>query len=161
MKSYFCQDGCLTDEAFQDLINGKADELARLEIAEHLSFCDKCVERYVNLLCEEPLLDPVVPAVPKVQSEIRRKMRTVFFNRYMRVGVAACLTLILWLGGVFSTNKDITQQEAILPKPTKDKISHSWTEKTADFSQQISGGIGQFFDQFTWKGVFQNDEEKK
>ena len=40
----FHTDGHLTDEALAALIrDGRPDELSRLEIAEHLSFCDVCL----------------------------------------------------------------------------------------------------------------------
>ena len=56
MKPYFDQDGHLTGRAFDDLLHGEPDELARLEIAEHLAFCDHCTERYTARLCEDELL---------------------------------------------------------------------------------------------------------
>ena len=49
MKAYFAPDGHLTDCAFDDLLHSEPDELARLEIAEHLAFCDHCTERYTEL----------------------------------------------------------------------------------------------------------------
>ena len=39
----FREDGCLTDEGLQALRDGQLDELGRLEAAEHLSYCDKCL----------------------------------------------------------------------------------------------------------------------
>ena len=46
----FREDGCLTDEGLQALRDGQLDELGRLEAAEHLSYCDKCMDRYTALL---------------------------------------------------------------------------------------------------------------
>ena len=42
----FDKNGCLTDEGLQALQAGGLDELGRLETAEHLSYCDKCMDRY-------------------------------------------------------------------------------------------------------------------
>lgn len=46
----FDKNGCLTDEGLQALQAGGLDELGRLETAEHLSYCDKCMDRYTALL---------------------------------------------------------------------------------------------------------------
>ena len=52
MNELFNQDGCLTDYALSALIHDKPlDELERLELSEHLSFCDACIERYTAMLC--------------------------------------------------------------------------------------------------------------
>ena len=46
----FDQNGCLTEEGLHAVIGGQLDELGRLEAAEHLSYCDKCMDRYTALL---------------------------------------------------------------------------------------------------------------
>ena len=48
----FRNDGHLSDGVLESLIhNGEAlDELTRLEAAEHLAFCDQCLQRYTDLL---------------------------------------------------------------------------------------------------------------
>ena len=43
----FREDGCLTDEGLDALIHIQLDELGRLEAAEHLSYCDRCLDRYM------------------------------------------------------------------------------------------------------------------
>lgn len=55
----FRDDGHLTDEALSALIQQvPMGELERLEIAEHLAFCDICLQRYTTLLTDAPLLTP-------------------------------------------------------------------------------------------------------
>lgn len=54
----FRDDGCLTDEGLHALIAGELDEMGRLEAAEHLSYCDKCMDRYTALLTEDVLEQP-------------------------------------------------------------------------------------------------------
>lgn len=54
----FREDGCLTDEGLQALQDGQLDELGRLEAAEHLSYCDKCMDRYTALLTADVLETP-------------------------------------------------------------------------------------------------------
>ena len=53
----FTADGHLTDSAFALLIQEKLDPLQSLEVSEHLSFCDRCLERYTAILCGEPIPD--------------------------------------------------------------------------------------------------------
>ncbi|MBP3485722.1 MAG: hypothetical protein J6J81_02685, partial [Oscillospiraceae bacterium] len=55
----FQHDGHLTDEALTALAAGESlDETARLEIAEHLAFCDLCLQRYTDALAGTELLTP-------------------------------------------------------------------------------------------------------
>lgn len=59
MKELFDPNGHLTDDAFGALLRDEPlDEMERLEISEHLSFCDRCVERYAALLDGSELLSP-------------------------------------------------------------------------------------------------------
>lgn len=51
----FDKNGCLTDEGLQALQAGRLDELGRLETAEHLSYCGKCMDRYTALLTADAL----------------------------------------------------------------------------------------------------------
>ena len=94
----FGEDGHLTDEGLRALIAGELDEMGRLETAEHLDFCDQCVERYSELLTEEVELTPPEEAAPSVMERIRKRGRLIFVNRFVRVSVVAALTLILWGG---------------------------------------------------------------
>ena len=59
----FDRHGHLTDQALEALTGGAPlDELHRLEIAEHLAFCDRCLQRYTERLTDETLLAPPRPA---------------------------------------------------------------------------------------------------
>ena len=40
----FREDGCMTDAGFRAMMDGQLDELGRLEAAEHLSYCDQCMD---------------------------------------------------------------------------------------------------------------------
>ena len=51
----FDENGCLTDEGLQALTKGQLDEMGRLEAAEHLSYCDRCMDRYTALLTADVL----------------------------------------------------------------------------------------------------------
>ena len=55
----FRPDGHLTDAALTALVRGDClEELDRLELAEHLAYCDQCLQRYTELLSEGPMLTP-------------------------------------------------------------------------------------------------------
>ena len=55
----FRPDGHLTDEALAALARqDPLAELDRLELAEHLAYCDQCLQRYTELLSAGTLLAP-------------------------------------------------------------------------------------------------------
>ena len=81
MIEVFDRDDCLTDDALLALIRQEPDEMTRLEIAEHLSFCDRCTERYSELLCEAPLRAPAEPLADSVIEALARRVRVLFFHR--------------------------------------------------------------------------------
>ena len=63
----FRPDGHLTDAALTALVRGDClEELDRLELAEHLAYCDQCLQRYTELLSEGPMLTPrpLLPGEP-------------------------------------------------------------------------------------------------
>ena len=64
------KNGCLTDEGLQALQAGGLDELGRLETAEHLSYCDKCMDRYTALLTADALEMPPHSAHKAVMAAI-------------------------------------------------------------------------------------------
>ena len=99
----FHENGCLTDEALRAVVDGTLDEMARLEVCEHLSFCDACLLRYTALLDDDALLTPEQPVAPGVIQRIREKTLRVLVNRYTRAAAVAVLALALWSTGVFSS----------------------------------------------------------
>ena len=99
----FHENGCLTDAALRAVIDGTLDEMARLEVCEHLSFCDACLLRYTALLDDEVLLTPEEPVAPGVIQRIREKTMRVLVNRYTRAAAVAVLAMALWSTGVFSS----------------------------------------------------------
>ena len=72
MNELFNQDGCLTDYALSALIHDKPlDELERLELSEHLSFCDACIERYTAMLSDDFLIPTAQPIAPTIRTRLR------------------------------------------------------------------------------------------
>lgn len=98
----FDERGCLTDEALRGTVAEEHfEELQRLEIAEHLSFCDRCLERYSGLLTEEVLLTPQNPVEEKVMQRVHKKVERFVFHRVTAAALAACLALAFLFGGAF------------------------------------------------------------
>ena len=73
--------GCLTDEGLQALADGQLDELSRLEAAEHLAFCDACLDRYTALLAGPVIVQPPQDLQKPVWQRIRSQMFRVLTNR--------------------------------------------------------------------------------
>ena len=84
----FHENGHLTPEGLKALAEGRLDELARLEAAEHLSFCDECLVRYTALLEEAPLAAPKAPLAPGVWQRIRRRTWRIVTSRYATAAAA-------------------------------------------------------------------------
>lgn len=97
----FGDNGHFTDEGLQAIVDGTLDELQRLEAAEHLSFCDGCLERYTRLLEDDTLLTPARPIAPPVAARIRQRAVRILFSRTATAAAAACLALAIWGTGVF------------------------------------------------------------
>ena len=72
----FDQNGCLTEEGLHAVIGGQLDELGRLEAAEHLSYCDKCMDRYTALLTADVLEEPPRSARGAVMGTIEQILST-------------------------------------------------------------------------------------
>ena len=70
----FRPDGHLTDAALTALVRGDClEELDRLELAEHLAYCDQCLQRYAELLSEGPMLTPARSCRESLRRRIRQR----------------------------------------------------------------------------------------
>lgn len=148
--------GCLTDAGLKALIGGELDEMSRLEAAEHLSFCDRCLDRYTALLTPEVLETPAHSvAMPVIRAVWVRVMQTTW-GRGAVAGIAAVLALTFWSSGVFQTPKNlqvyheqhtavVQQQEDEAQEPQQGLVRRTW-----EACQEI----------FTWdnlSGLFQHN----
>ena len=95
----FREDGCLTDEGLRAVLDGGLDELGRLETAEHLSYCDLCMDRYTALLTNDALETPPRTMRGAVMGSIWARLMQNTYGRIAVAGVAAVLALSLWKGG--------------------------------------------------------------
>ena len=95
----FREDGCLTDAGLCALREGKLDELGRLEAAEHLAYCDGCMDRYTALLTADVLETPPRSVRGTVMTAIWVKLMQNTYGRIAVAGVAAVLALSMWRSG--------------------------------------------------------------
>lgn len=150
--------GCLTDGALAGLMEGSLDELQRLEVSEHLSYCDVCVERYTALLADGVLLEAPELMKQSVLAALRRKAAKVFVNRYFHMAVAASLTLVLWGSGVFNSFGEVRLVRP--PEERNPEASISW--RLNSFASDVSDGVTDFMDQLITidlRGALRNEKE--
>lgn len=157
MNELFRQDGCLTDYAFSVLIHDEPlDELERLELSEHLSFCDACIERYASMLSDDRLLPPAEPIAPTIRTRLRERARKLFLNRYATAAAAACFAVLFWNLGVFDFQINDKSRQ------TFDAFSSgttSFSEKTTRFTDGISAALNEWIYSFNFERG-SNHEEK-
>lgn len=150
--------GCLTNDALAGLMEGSLDELQRLEVSEHLSYCDACVERYTALLADGVLLEAPELMKQSVLAALRRKAAKVFVNRYFHMAVAASLTLVLWGSGVFNSFGEVRLVRP--PEARNPEASISW--RLNSFASDVSDGVTDFMDQLITidlRGALRNEKE--
>ncbi len=95
----FRENGCFTDEGLRSVVESRLDEMGRLEAAEHLSYCDQCMDRYTALLTEEVLEAPPKSMKNTVMTTIWVRLMQNTYGRISVAGVAAVLALTMWRSG--------------------------------------------------------------
>lgn len=126
--------GCLSEEGLQALVGGQLDETQRLEAAELLAYCDRCMDRYTALLTDDVLEQPPRSARGAVMGTIWIRLMQNTWGRAAVATVAAVLALTLWRAGtleqILHTGQQLntwlpqtTQQTEpeLLGKPVNDK----------------------------------------
>lgn len=108
--------GCLTPSGLEALRDDHLDELGRLEAAEHLTFCDRCLARYTALLESIQLSAPMRDLIPQVQALMRLRTFRIMTNRYVSVAAAIALALALWRFGLFGAAPAAAPQEKTEPR---------------------------------------------
>lgn len=152
----FDEYGHLTQHAFWLLSKGEPDELQRLEIAEHLSYCDECVERYTQALTEDVLISPEEPLWNRVIGKIKSRARKIFMNRYATAAVAACFAMVLWTSGAFSVSYMKQQENRLYDVKVK---TSEFSYKTQEFTQNLTNKINYIFENINLEGVFKNGKK--
>ena len=145
MTECFTPDGHLTEDALTMLIRGELDELSRLEVGEHLSFCDACLERYTAMLTQDVLETPAIDAVRPVMWQVKKQKRWDTIRRYASAAAAVAVTAALWYGGVFNT---VSQAVAIssrqpIYEQTRESYEkpHPWEAPKPSFSERFCGAV--------------------
>ncbi|MFQ9469128.1 MAG: hypothetical protein ACLR0S_00625 [Hominenteromicrobium sp.] len=134
----FREDGCLTDEGLQALRNGQLDELGRLEAAEHLSYCDKCMDRYTALLTADVLETPPRGVHGTIMTTIWVRLMQSTYGRVAVAGVAAVLALSLWRSGAITAMLGRgCDLKTILPSQTMSTPPQELTGKPMETRQEF------------------------
>lgn len=139
----FREDGHLTDEALAALVQGGGlDELGRLEMAEHLAFCDLCLQRYTELLANLELLTPERSCAGTLWTRVRTRAIRFVTSRYATAAAAVALALTVLWGG-----QEITFSRPELPetRPAAERL-HSWPERWNDALNETLSGVTGFLD---------------
>lgn len=126
----FDKNGCLTDEGLQALQAGGLDELGRLETAEHLSYCDKCMDRYTALLTADALETPPHSAHKAVMAAIWVRLMQNTWGRAAVAGVAAVLAFTMWSSGTIDQLLNFRQE------------LHTWTPETSQSQTEEALQLG-------------------
>ena len=126
----FDENGCLTDEGLQALTGGQLDETGRLEAAEHLSYCDRCMDRYTALLTADVLETPPRSAHKAVMAAIWVRLMQNTWGRAAVAAVAAVLALTMWRSGMVGQLLGFRQQ------------LHSWVPETDQSQTQEPEQLG-------------------
>ena len=132
--------GHLTDGALLALAHEEVpDELARLEMAEHLAYCDQCLQRYTDLLANAPLLTPAHSCRESLWRRIRARTLRLLTSRYATAAAAVALALtVLW-------------GSAAVPLPKRPSLPEvpqrlqSWPQRWSD---SLDGALSRFNDMF-------------
>ena len=142
-NNLFDNAGCLTKSGLKALRDDRLDDLGRLEAAEHLTFCDRCLARYTALLETIQLSAPMRDLIPQVQALMRLRAFRIMTNRYVSVAAAIVLALALWRFGFFgaapaAAPRDISTAR---PKASISQMLESALDGASEGLQNVLGSI--------------------
>lgn len=129
----FTDNGHLTEQALQALVQEHdLTELERLEIAEHMAYCDHCLQRYTALLADVPLRSSEVSCQPTLWRHIRQRTIRVFTSRYAAAAAAVVLALtMLWSDVPCTIREQLPLPEELPP------ITERWSDSLDKFSSHF------------------------
>lgn len=137
--------GCLTQSGLEALRDDRLDDLGRLEDAEHLTFCDRCLARYTALLESIQLSAPMRDLIPQVQALMRLRTFRVMTNRYVSAAAAIALALALWRFGMFGGVPGTAPRPQEEPRQ-KASISRMLSDTLNGASQGLQNVLGSIQD---------------
>ena len=138
----FDKNGHLTNEALAALDSNALDELTRLEVSEHLSFCDRCLDRYLAGLTDAALETPAHSCRESLVQRIRRAALRLLENRVATAAAAAAIVISLWSGGAFGALVALPGRLAELPNT----VSQSIQIQQRETKPSVFEDIGSWFD---------------
>ena len=144
---HFDRHGHLTDGALTALIRGgeTLDELTRLELAEHLAFCDRCLERYTETLAEADLLTPEHTCREPLWGRVRARPLRLITSRYATAVAAVALALTMLWGGRLLPDRALPPEgETPLPERIEETVT-AWAQWPRTLTEAISG-LADFLD---------------
>ena len=138
---YFRPDGHLTDEALAALVRSEPlDELVRLELAEHLAYCDDCLQRYTDLLAEDALLSPARSCRESLWVRLRMRTLRLVTSRYATAAAAVVLALtVLWRAPTVQLPRET-------PMPEVSQRFQGWPERWNDSMRDALSQFNDLFD---------------
>ena len=137
----FDQNGHLSDQAIAALVSGdELDALTRLEIAEHLSYCDFCLQRYTKALEESLLLTPEISCQHTIWWKIRERTVRILTSRYATAAAAMALALTLVWADIPLPEQTLAEGPGLTQR----------VEKTLD---SLMSGVNEFFDGLEIPGI--------
>ena len=142
----FRADGHLTGGALAALCaDAELDGLSRLEIAEHLSFCDLCLERYTDALTGTAPAVPVNSCQKRFWHTARLRKLRMTLSRYAAAAAAVALALtMLWRGDAMELSR---YEETRAPSAVAESL-RSWPERCNDTLNQAMSGLGDWIGGF-------------
>ncbi|MDO5602301.1 MAG: hypothetical protein Q4G07_05975 [Oscillospiraceae bacterium] len=103
----FFENGCLSDAALAALTQGGLDTPQRLAAAEHLSVCDDCLLRYLQLQAA-PSPPPPQGMEQRLLTAVRHKRLRLFVKRAAPAAAAACFAVVFTLTGFITKPPDMS-----------------------------------------------------
>lgn len=145
----FQADGHLTEGALRALAGDAAlPELQRLEIAEHLAYCDDCLLRYTALLSEERLEVPPLSCMAALRRRIRARSARIFASRWTTAAAAIAIAVTLWITGTFGGMVTASQTLTRDYPSTFGESVLSWPETWSQSLSQQFSRLDHMFDFF-------------
>ncbi len=132
MSNFFTDSGHITKQAFKQFLNGKLNDLACLEIAEHLSFCDECIECLVDETNSTLLFTPPHEMKKNIIKTLYVRTAKALLNKYTAYVAAAVIALVLWGSGLSGDIAKMPQQlsDYAFGIRTQREIDNEFTQST-------------------------------
>lgn len=139
---FFDPSGHLTDEALDALVQeAPLSELHRLEAAEHLAYCDACLQRYTDLVCGAGLRIPAHSCQENLWRRIQRRTLHLLTSRYATAAAGVALMIaVLWGGTSLPDFRHLPQDP-----PAISQQMQAWPEQLTQTFDRVLDGLNGIF----------------